>query len=44
MKFALFTSCTVFELVVITLLLVLPLTLTMISLEELLDWLIKVVF
>lgn len=44
MKFAPFTSRTVLELVVITLLPVLPLTLTMIPLEELLDRLIKVVF
>jgi hypothetical protein len=44
MKLAPFTSRTVLELVVITLLPVLPLTLTMIPLEELLDRLIKVVF
>lgn len=44
MKWAPFTPRTVLELVMITLLPVLPLTLTMIPLEELLDRLIKVVF
>ena len=39
-----FTSRTVFELAVITLLPALPLTLTMISLEELVERLLKIVF
>jgi hypothetical protein len=44
MRFAPFTLRTVFHLGVITLLPVLPLTLTMIPLEELLDRLLRIVF
>jgi hypothetical protein len=44
MRWAPFTMSTVFQLAVTTLVPVLPLMLTMISLEELLDRLLKIVF